>query len=234
MRYGRGSQFIDIQLPCGGGLDIILLPNPDLAVLAQLDMNERQRKCCTLDIDIDSGAMALGAPGYTQQVRSKLSVEITPEICIFAFGKGPEVNTFVALAISAGYAAVLLSPDEETIASAETLRCKKKKLVSKSFPDDLTVDDRSAIILFFHDHDWEPEILSGSLKTPAFYIGAQGSVSARETRLATMRSMGIPDDQLERLHGPVGLIPSVKDPTTLAVSVLAEIVGMAMQGVAPE
>ena len=102
------------------------------------------------------------------------------------------------------------------------------RLTSKSFPDDLTIDDRSAIILFFHDHDWEPELLSGSLKTSAFYIGAQGSLHARETRLAAMREMGVSDDDLQRLHGPVGLIPSVKDPATLAISVLAEIVDKAM------
>jgi len=40
--------------------------------------------------------------------------------------------------------------------------------------------------------------------------------------------MGVSDDDLQRLHGPVGLIPSVKDPATLAISVLAEIVDKAM------
>ena len=32
VRYGRGSPFIDIKLPCGGGLDILLLPADELAV----------------------------------------------------------------------------------------------------------------------------------------------------------------------------------------------------------
>ena len=228
VRYGKGSPFIDIQLPCGGGLEIVLLPKPDLVVLAQLELNAQQRKRCALDIDIESGAMALRMGGYTQRTASRISVEIVPEIRFFAFGKGPEVNRFVSLVIAAGYPAVLLSPDDETITIADQQGCTTKRLTSRAFPDDLPIDDRSAIILFFHDHDWEPEILSGALKTPSFYIGAQGSFHARETRLATMREMGVSDDQLQRLHGPVGLIPSVKDPATLAISVLAEIVGKAM------
>uniref|UniRef100_UPI0040489A9D XdhC family protein n=1 Tax=Yoonia sp. TaxID=2212373 RepID=UPI0040489A9D len=228
VRYGKGSQFIDIQLPCGGGLEIVLLPEPDLALLALLDLNEKKRKRCTLEIDIESGKMALRSDGHTHRIASKISVEIVPEICFFAFGKGPEVNMFVSLVIAAGYPAVVLSPDDETIAIADKQRCPTMRLTSKSFPDDLTIDDRSAIILFFHDHDWEPELLSGSLKTSAFYIGAQGSLHARETRLAAMREMGVSDDDLQRLHGPVGLIPSVKDPATLAISVLAEIVDKAM------
>jgi xanthine dehydrogenase accessory factor len=228
VRYGKGSQYIDIQLPCGGGLEIVLLPEPDLALLALLELNEKKRKRCTLEIDIESGKMALCSDGHTHRIASKISVEIVPEICFFAFGKGPEVNMFVSLVIAAGYPAVLLSPDDETIAIAEKQACATMRLTSKSFPDDLTIDDRSAIILFFHDHDWEPELLCGSLKTSAFYIGAQGSLRARETRLAAMRELCVSDEQLQRLHGPVGLIPSVKDPATLAISVLAEIVNKAM------
>lgn len=228
VRYGSGSPFMDIQLPCGGGLDIVLLPKPDLAVLTQLDLVEQQRNRCVLEIDTQSGAMAMGTHGHAEPLTSKISVEIVPEICFFAFGKGPEAIMFVALVIAAGYPAVLLSPDDETIAIADKQECTTMKLTSKSFPDNLPIDDRSAIILFFHDHDWEPELLYGSLKTSAFYIGAQGSFQARETRFAAMREMDVSDDQLKRLHGPIGLIPSVKDPATLAISVLAEIVDKAM------
>jgi xanthine dehydrogenase accessory factor len=41
--------------------------------------------------------------------------------------------------------------------------------------------------------------------------------------------MGVPAEQLARLRGPIGLIPSARDPGTLAVSVLAEIIATAME-----
>jgi xanthine dehydrogenase accessory factor len=98
----------------------------------------------------------------------------------------------------------------------------------QNFPDDLGADDRTAIVLFFHDHDWEPPILAGALQTPAFYIGAQGSQRARDARLQALQLIGIESTSLARLHGPVGLIPSARDAGTLAVSVLAEVLNEAM------
>ncbi|WP_367648199.1 XdhC family protein [Ruegeria arenilitoris] len=64
------------------------------------------------------------------------------------------------------------------------------------------------MILFFHEHDWEPPILVQALETPSFYIGAQGSRRARVTLLAELRSMGVLEVSLERLVGPVGIVPS--------------------------
>jgi xanthine dehydrogenase accessory factor len=228
VRYGKGSKFLDIQLPCGGGLEIILIPNPDLNVLSQVNLLQNNRKRCTLEIDIENGAMALGSAGETCLIGSKLNVEIVPEISFFVFGKGPEADVFITLVTAAGYPAILLSPDVETIERASRAGCMTKRLTSKSFPTDIDIDERSAIILFFHDHDWEPLLLFQALQTAAFYIGAQGSFQASKTRLSTLKTMGIAEQQLQRLHGPVGLIPSVKDPRTLAVSVMAEIVGKAI------
>lgn len=90
------------------------------------------------------------------------------------------------------------------------------------------MDDRTAVVLFFHDHDWEPPILAGALETEAFYIGAQGSQRARDARLLMLRGMGVSDAACARLHGPVGVIPSARDAGTLAVSVLAEVLAKAM------
>jgi len=68
------------------------------------------------------------------------------------------------------------------------------------------------------------------LKTPSFYVGSQGSQRARDARIATLQSMGSTVDELARLRGPVGLIPSARDAGTLAVSVLAEVLAVAMKG----
>lgn len=225
--YGKGSPYLDIELPCGGGLEILLLPEPDLDVLAKVRSNATAREKCVLCIDTQSGALSLKSSTPSKLSDAKLSVEITPGICFYIFGKGPETSTFVSLVVSAGYKAVLLSPDDETLNTGHDIGCQTIKMTKKDFPPDLSVDAYSAIILFFHDHDWEPPILLAALETSAFYIGAQGSLKARETRFAAMRDMDATDQQLKRLHGPVGIIPSARDPVTLAVSVLAEIVGKA-------
>ncbi len=65
LRYGRGSPFADIQLLCGGGLDILLLPRPDITALAGVAVNRQARWPCTLGIDLQSGAMAISDTGAT-------------------------------------------------------------------------------------------------------------------------------------------------------------------------
>lgn len=231
LRYGRGSPFIDIQLPCGGGLDILLLPTPDRAVLTQLAENRDARLPCTLEVEIASGTMRLletGETGETGREGDLLRVRSEPDLRFLVFGKGPEASTFAALVQSAGYPNLLLSPDAETLAEGASAGCKTRMLTEQTFPKDLDPDARTAIVLFFHDHDWEPPILEGALETPAFYIGAQGSQRARDTRLMMLEAMGVSAEKRARLRGPVGLIPSARDPGTLAVSVLAEILATAM------
>lgn len=233
VRYGHGSPFLDIRLPCGGGLDIALLPNPDRDALGQVAANQSARKPCRLEINLDSGAMHVhdGLPDgqATHRDDRTLAVAFAPAIQFLVFGKGPEAGTFAALVQSAGYPNLLLSPDDETLGGAAALGCATRQLTGQVYPKDVQVDDRTAIVLFFHDHDWEPPLLAGALETDAFYIGSQGSQRARDARLATLREMGIGPAQLDRLTGPIGLVPSARDPGTLAVSVLAEVLARGMK-----
>ena len=228
VRYGQGSPFMDIQLPCGGGLDIALLPKPDHAILAKVAENRQARIPCTLTIDLVTGVMSLGAYEATGRVGDVLHVRFEPDIRFLVFGKGPEASTFAALVQSAGYPNILFSPDEETLEDGRASGCPTRHLSVQQFPGDEAVDDRTAVVLFFHDHDWEPPLLQGALKTQAFYIGSQGSQRARDARLATLAAMGVEQTDLDRLTGPVGLIPSARDAGTLAVSVLAEVLARAM------
>lgn len=223
VKYGRGSPYFDIKLPCGGGLEILLLPNPDIAVLEELQKNRLARKPLTLRIDLKTAHISLHANGGTTRNGNVLSIRFEPEPHFVIFGKGPEAGTFAALVEAAGYSNMLVSPDEETLHRGSAAGCATRRLNSPSFPSDLHVDHRSAIVLFFHDHEWEPTILLGALGTKAFYIGAQGSRAVQAARRAKMMALGANGADLDRLSGPIGLIPSARDARTLAVSVLSEI-----------
>lgn len=227
VRYGRGSPFLDISLPCGGGLDIVLLPRPDLRVLAELAREHVARRVAVLNVDLHKGALSLQTTGDTGMNAGRFLVRCLPEIDFQVFGKGPEAHTFAALAKSVGYGVQLLSPDAETLENARNSGCRTVHLTGPEFPETLAVDARSAIVLFFHDHEWEPEILRTALATSAFYIGAQGSQRARDQRHLELTSMGVTAADLARLCGPIGLVPSARDARTLAVSVLAEVLAAA-------
>ena len=223
IRYGRGSPFMDIQLPCGGGLEIALVPHPDRAVLAALMAAREERRAVTLAVDLAGGALTLSPDGETGRDGDRFAVRFLPEIRFLVFGKGPEASTFAALAQAAGYPSLLLSPDAETLEAGRQAGAGTQALDLPGWPAWLEVDDRTAIVLFFHDHDWEPPILIGAVRTPAFYIGSQGSRRARDARLMELEAMGMTESERARLRGPIGLVPSARDARTLAVSVLAEV-----------
>ena len=80
------------------------------------------------------------------------------------------------------------------------------------------------MLFLFHDHDWEPELLSRALATPAFWVGAMGSERTQSARRAALAAQGVGAEAIARVRGPVGLIPASRDPATLALSAFAEIV----------
>ncbi|MFW6027942.1 MAG: XdhC family protein [bacterium] len=85
-------------------------------------------------------------------------------------------------------------------------------------------DPWTAFLLAFHDMDWEESLLAQALSGPAFYIGAVGSRRTHARRCDQLRRAGFGEDQVRRIYGPAGIIPSMRDASTLAISVLAEIV----------
>ncbi len=228
--YGKGSPYVDIQLPCGGGLEILLCPQPDLDVLSELVRLNDERRSCSLLIDIADGGMRLTDAQPTVRREDNISIRFDPEIFFQVFGKGPEASTFAALVQAAGYPNLLLSPDQETLDAASSSGCATRLLKSPHYPSDLAIDAWTAVTLFFHDHDWEPPILASALAADALYVGAQGSRAAAEQRLSSLEAMGVDEKLLARMRGPIGLIPSTRDARTLAVSVLAEVLSSAMPG----
>ncbi|MGB0662037.1 MAG: XdhC family protein [Mangrovicoccus sp.] len=228
LRYGRGSPFIDLTLPCGGGLDIWVLPNPDRQILAALEAERRTRRSISLMITSQDGRLRL-TTGPTERFEDELRIEFAPELRFLVFGKGPEASSFAAMAQAAGYDCRLYSPDAETLETAAAHHVITEILTRPHLPASAQIDVWTAVTLFFHDHDWEPPILAEALDQPALYIGAQGSLNARNLREAALLDLGIGAEHIERLQNPFGLIPSVRDPRSLAVSVLADVLNTAQQ-----
>jgi xanthine dehydrogenase accessory factor len=197
LRYGEGSPYFDLRLPCGGAIEVLLFRMDDLAPLAGLAANRRARRETRLYITSGGQISLREVPGLVLTIRPGLR-------CIIS-GDGAEVDVFSDVLRGLGMDHLLLS--------------------GPAPPDLITAvpDCRCAVLLFHHDHDSEPAILRQALMTPAYYIGAQGSIPTQARRLRSLAEMGVSKSQLARVRGPIGLIPSTRDPVRLAISVLAEL-----------
>ncbi len=94
-------------------------------------------------------------------------------------------------------------------------------------PDDTVVefrpDKHTAIVALTHDPKLDDLALMEALKSDAFYVGAIGSQKNQAKRKERLLEFGVSAEQLERLHGPVGLKNGARTPPEIAVSILAEM-----------
>jgi xanthine dehydrogenase accessory factor len=197
LRYGHGSPFIDFRLPCGSGIDILVDPVPNLALLraavAQLDSRSPTR------LLLPRTRVPL------IDVRSYM-----PAMKLLVFGAAYEANMLAKLAASYGVSVDVRTPDNG--------------IFLNQAPNENAVDGWTAVVLLFHDHEWEGAILEWALQTEAFYIGAQGGQVPREQRKHWLKSRGHTDEAILRIRSPIGLIPNTRDARTLALSILAGVV----------
>ena len=224
--YGKGSPYVDIRLPCGGGLEILLLPQPRVGELALIAKVVNERQPVNLSIAMDSGQITESPLSQTGIIDGNFALQLIPPLRFVIFGKGPEATAFARLVQSLGYHGALISPDMETLSIPVVQGWDIREMRSPSRPKDVIIDERTAVLFFFHDHEWEAPILSELLEHETFYIGCQGSRQSSETRLAELEKLGVPPADIKKVRGPIGLIPSVRDSSTLAVSVLAEILAI--------
>ena len=197
MRFGAGSPLIDFRLPCGSGLDILIDPAPDRAACAAaVDLLDARHEAAL--------PLPLGPLGERRYI---------PALRLVLFGEGPELDALVTLGQAAGLTVECHSKD------------RSDGLALGRAPQGIAIDRWSAVILLFHDHEWEQAILEWALATPAFFIGAQGGRTARDERAERLIKAGVTASDLDRIASPIGVVQHSREPMPLALSILAAVVG---------
>jgi xanthine dehydrogenase accessory factor len=225
VRYGAGSPYIDIRLPCGSGVDLLFHPDPDRDAIHRAMALLEERLPLTLlqrasgDLQVLSNR-SRQATGWQDEVFVSWHA---PPLRLVILGHGAESLMLVQLGLAYGADITMLSHDERVIALAEQLGVCAIPLTTPGQSPNLIADAWSAIVFLFHDHAWEPLLLEQALAQPAFFIGAMGSRRTHASRLEALRERGVPVEALARITAPLGLIPSARDPVTLALSALAQV-----------
>jgi len=92
------------------------------------------------------------------------------------------------------------------------------------------VDARTVVCVLTHDPKFDVPLLQVALRLPLAYLGAMGSRRTNADRLARLRELGMGEDELSRLHAPIGLDVGARTPEETAVSIAAEIIAIRWGG----
>ncbi len=146
-----------------------------------------------------------------------------PPLRLLVVGAVHIAQSLAPMAALAGYAVTLIDPRK---AWATDARFPGLALVT-DWPDEalraLGPDHRSAVVILTHDPKLDDPALEVALAGEAFYIGALGSTRTHAKRLDRLGELGLGEDALARIHGPIGLAIGAKSPAEIAIAILAEI-----------
>ena len=107
-------------------------------------------------------------------------------------------------------------------------RYKSKSIILNEWPDEglkkLGINNKTSIITLTHDPKLDDPALIYSLRSNAFYIGCLGSKKTHQARIKRLLKKGFSEEELEKIHGPIGLNIHARTPAEIACSIVSEIV----------
>ena len=226
-RYGvTAEQAQRFGLPCGGTLELVLEPLGAQSRLDELLARVERHELVKRTLDMKTGAVDLGAGTWSDQLafdeRALISVH-GPHWRLLIVGAGQLSKYLAQMAQALDYHVTVCDPREEY---ADVWDVPGAKL-TRDMPDDtviaMNLDAHSAVVTLTHDPKLDDMALLEALKSPAFYVGAIGSKKNNESRKKRLAEFDLSQQEIARLHGPVGLKIGSKTPPEIAVAILAQM-----------
>ena len=216
-------------LPCGGTLRLLVEPKPELAVLEKLQEQISAHQITRRTVNFSSGKSILSAGSRLDQFvcnEQEMQTTYGPRWRMVIIGAG-QLSLYTAdFALASDFEVIVIDPREEY---AEGINREDVTFI-KGMPDDVLleigVDQHTAVIALTHDPKLDDMALMEALKSPAFYVGALGSKKNTQKRKERLLEFDLAKEQVDRLHGPVGLYIGALTPPEIAVSILAEVIAV--------
>ena len=89
---------------------------------------------------------------------------------------------------------------------------------------DLKTDSNTALIALTHDPKIDDPALKHALKNKFFYIGALGSKKTHLNRCQRLKDAGFKEEEINSIHGPIGIKLGGKSAPEIALSIIAQLV----------
>ncbi|MBU2886358.1 XdhC family protein [Gilvimarinus agarilyticus] len=232
--YGSAAPESGVRLPCGGTLSLML---------EKFESSSQARRHFRLlrsalagqstirrNVNVDSGEVeleediCLGKRVEHQGRRIFIRVGAATKLVIAGASSVSEVCANFAKTL--GFEVIVCDPCEERLSQFSFTDCKIiQQLPSLYIATPGMCHGASAIVALTHDPRIDDLALVEAVETDAFYIGVMGSRKTSQARAERLQRIAhLTDDQIHRIHMPIGLALGSKTPAEIALAVMADIV----------
>ncbi|GAB4564403.1 MAG: XdhC family protein [Rhizobacter sp.] len=216
-------------LPCGGNLRLVQEPLQDTRWIDEVLARTQRHELVARRLDLRTGLVTVEAATRGDEFSfdgTTLRALFGPRWRMLVIGAGQLSRVLAQMALALDFEVICCDPREEYHLTWDV----PGTTFSRSMPDDLVVelhlDPHSAVVAVTHDPKLDDMALLEALKSPAFYVGALGSRNNTAKRKERLALFDLSAQEINRLHGPIGLDLGGRTPAEIAVSILAEIVAV--------
>ena len=229
--YGISNDMAwEVGLACGGELKVLIQPlNLEDEIVYSIVDSIKKRKTVKLKIDCSNGDRIIDNTinnqiSYFDKLNNEFIHIIDPKPRLFIVGAVHIAQYLVDFAKSLNFEISIIDP-RGYFASEQ--RFPDMKIINK-WPDEafkeIETNENTALIALTHDPKIDDPALQHALNKKFYYIGALGSKKTHENRCQRLKEAGFSDDQINSIHGPIGIKLGGKSAPEIALSIIAQLV----------
>lgn len=156
---------------------------------------------------------------------------IIPPPRVYIFGGG-HISLYLSKLSSLVGFQVTVIDDRPQFANKERFP-EANEVIAEKFSavfGNLKIDQASYVVIVTRGHTYDQEILEWALGTKAKYIGMIGSRKKVQTVYKNLQEKGIPPEDLQKVHAPIGLDIGALTPEEIAIAIVAEMIAVRRKG----
>jgi xanthine dehydrogenase accessory factor len=227
-RYGVSQEeAARFGLPCGGTLRLVIEPLLLEDWIDRVVEVTQTQQLIGRWLDLTTGVSTLtnARPGQLTEVKEEgCHFVYGPHWRLLIIGANQTAQALAQIATMLEFQVIVCDPREEFTADWNMPGVS----LQPGMPDDavlaIQTDARTAIVAITHDPKLDDMALLEALKSKAFYVGALGSSRNQAKRRERLLDFDLTEEDIARLHGPVGLQIGSRTPAEIAVAVGAQLV----------
>jgi xanthine dehydrogenase accessory factor len=151
---------------------------------------------------------------------------IQPSVSLLIFGGGFDARPVSQLAKSLGWSVEVTDECVAHIAPLFFPEADKLSLCQRDFIDrDFEITPFTACVLMSHNYEYDRDVLKKIIQTESPYIGILGPRKRFDKMLEEFKRdrFELTDEQMKRIHSPIGLDIGAEAPDEIALAIVAEI-----------